>query len=205
MPELEPVDLVLTDIPYGAVNRESNGLRVLDKGLADKETFCVGDFVQAIDRACHGSFYVFCGTEQVSEIRKIMVRNGLSTRLGFWEKTNPSPMNGEHLWLSSLECFVYGKKSRATFNERCKGPVFRYPVAKNQIHDTQKPTALFQRIVLASSNDGDTVLDPCIGSGTTAHVCERLNRHWIGIEISEEYCEIAAKRIENESKQLKLF
>jgi len=50
-----------------------------------------------------------------------------------------------------------------------------------------------------------TVLDTYLGSGTTALACEELNRRWIGIEISERYCEIAAKRIENETKQLKLF
>ena len=50
-----------------------------------------------------------------------------------------------------------------------------------------------------------SVLDPFIGSGTTAIACEQLNKKWIGIEIEEKYCEIAAKRIENERKQLKLF
>jgi site-specific DNA-methyltransferase (adenine-specific) len=51
----------------------------------------------------------------------------------------------------------------------------------------------------------DSILDPFLGSGTTAVACEQLNRRWIGIEISEKYCEIAAKRIERERQQLKLF
>lgn len=51
----------------------------------------------------------------------------------------------------------------------------------------------------------ETVLDPFLGSGTTAIACERLKRKWIRIEISEEYCKIAVKRIEAERKQLKLF
>ena len=49
------------------------------------------------------------------------------------------------------------------------------------------------------------ILDPMLGSGTTAIACERLNRRWIGIEIEEKYCEIAAKRIEKENQQLKMF
>jgi len=49
----------------------------------------------------------------------------------------------------------------------------------------------------------DNILDPLIGSGTTAIACERLNRRWIGIEIEEKYCEIAAKRIELEVKRIK--
>ena len=55
------------------------------------------------------------------------------------------------------------------------------------------------------SNPGDLILDTFLGSGTTAVACEQLNRRWIGIEISEKYCEIAAKRIERERQQLKLF
>jgi DNA modification methylase len=51
----------------------------------------------------------------------------------------------------------------------------------------------------------EPVVDPFLGSGTTAIACEQLNRRWIGIEISEKYCEIAAKRIERERQQLKLF
>ncbi len=72
-----------------------------------------------------------------------------------------------------------------------------------RFHVTQKPLALYQAIIFRTP--GEITLDPFLGSGTTAIVCERLNRRWIGIEISEEYCEIAAKRIENERKQLKLF
>ena len=49
------------------------------------------------------------------------------------------------------------------------------------------------------------ILDPFLGSGTTALACEKLNRRWIGIEISEKYCEIAKKRIEEYTSQLKLF
>jgi len=205
MGELEPVDLVLTDIPYGKVNRDDNGLRNLNKGKADDITFNINGILPSIVKVGSGCFYIFCGTEQVSGIRLEMVLEKLSTRLGFWEKTNPSPMNGEHIWLSGIECFVYGKKPGATHNVKCKNPVFRGPIARNQVHETQKPLWLFADIILASSNEYQTVLDFCIGSGTTAVACERLNRKWIGIEIEEKYCEIAAKRIEQERKQRKLF
>ena len=55
------------------------------------------------------------------------------------------------------------------------------------------------------SKEFELVLDPFLGSGTTAVACERLKRRWIGIEIEEKYCEIAKKRIEAERRQLKLF
>lgn len=63
-------------------------------------------------------------------------------------------------------------------------------------HPTQKPEELLRKIVLASSNPGDTVIDPFLGSGTTAVVAEQLKRNWKGCDISVEYAGWAAKRIE---------
>ena len=205
MPQLDPVDLVITDIPYDEVNRDDNGLRNLNKKDADVLCFDLPIFLEQCVKITRGCFYTFCGTEQVSRIRETLVDMGLSTRLGFWEKTNPSPMNGQHIWLSGVECFVYGKKKNGVHNANCKNPVFKNVVARNQIHPTQKPFGVIQQIVLASSNPNQDVLDPCFGSGTLGVVCEKNNRRWIGIEISEKYCEIAAKRIESEASQLKLW
>lgn len=63
-------------------------------------------------------------------------------------------------------------------------------------HPTQKPEELLRKLVLASTNAGETVLDPFLGSGTTAVVAEQLMRQWKGCDISIEYCEWAARRIE---------
>ena len=63
-------------------------------------------------------------------------------------------------------------------------------------HPTQKPVKLFERMITASSDKGDIILDPFIGSGTTAIACRKLGRSFIGIELSEEYCKIANKRLE---------
>ncbi len=62
------------------------------------------------------------------------------------------------------------------------------------LHPTQKPEKLLEIIIQASSNKGDIVLDPFFGTGTTGIVAERLERKWIGIEINEEYTELAKKR-----------
>jgi site-specific DNA-methyltransferase (adenine-specific) len=69
------------------------------------------------------------------------------------------------------------------------------------IHPTQKPVALFEYLIKTYTNEGETVLDNCIGSGTTAIASINLNRNWIGIEISEEYCKIANERIANVKTQ----
>jgi len=72
-------------------------------------------------------------------------------------------------------------------------------------HPAIFPEQLAQDHILSWSNEGDTVMDPMSGSGTTLKIAERLNRRWIGIEIEEKYCAIAKQRIENERKQRKLF
>lgn len=70
-------------------------------------------------------------------------------------------------------------------------------------HPCQMPEGLPKRAMLFSTEKGGIVLDPFMGSGTTAVACEKLNRRWIGIELSEEYCEIAKRRIQKEADQLK--
>ena len=148
------VDCIITDIPYNEVNRSDNGLRNLDKKGADIGQFDANDLTRTLCAKTKGSVYMFCGINQVSDIRVTMTDCGLSTRLLIWEKTNPSPMNGDKIWLSGIECCVYGKKSGAVFNEFCKNVVFRYPSGDSNVHPTQKPLDLMRRFVLASTKVG---------------------------------------------------
>lgn len=195
------VDLTVTDIPYGEVNRESNGLRDFDKGEADLITFDMEELVNELCRVTKGSIYMFCGIEQVSEIRKCMVNNGMSTRLCIWEKTNPSPVNGEYIWLSGIECCVFGRYSGAVFNEYCKNSVFRYSSGSSKQHQTEKPLQLIKYLINASSNVGDIVFDPFLGSGTTAVGAIQLGRKYFGIELIEKYYNLSFKRIKAEEAQ----
>lgn len=191
------VDMVLTDIPYGEVNRaKESGLRKLKKGNADIETFELSELLPRIENICNGSIYIFCGIEQVSEIRKFFREKDMLTRLCIWEKNNPSPINCQHHWMSSIECCVYAKKKGATFNEHYKSCVWRNPVGRSKIHPTEKPLKLFTYLVETSSNEGDTILDCCLGSGTTGVACVNTNRKFIGIELDNNYFNIASKRIE---------
>ncbi|MEK7142175.1 MAG: site-specific DNA-methyltransferase, partial [Patescibacteria group bacterium] len=64
------------------------------------------------------------------------------------------------------------------------------------IHPTQKPEEMLRRIILASSNTGDTVLDPFLGSGTTTFVAKKLSRNWIGIEKNKKYFKVAENRMQ---------
>lgn len=193
------VDLILTDIPYGEVNRVSGGLRNLDKGVADTfdnnllEPICI-----EFSRVCkdNGSIYIFCGTKQISPIVCYLESRGFSTRVGAWNKTNPSPMNGTTVWLSGLEFCVFGRRPKATFTEHCKKALWDNPSGRSKVHPTEKPVALFERLVKASSLEDYWVLDPFMGSGTTGVAAVNIGRNFIGIEQEAKYFEIAKKRIE---------
>lgn len=75
-------------------------------------------------------------------------------------------------------------------------------------HPTQKPVPLLEYLIKTYTNEGDTVLDNCMGSGSTGVACVNLNRNFIGMELKEEYFEIAKERIhkeQTEPKQMTLF
>ena len=76
---------------------------------------------------------------------------------------------------------------------------------QDALHPTQKPVDLLRYLVLTYTNEGDTVLDNCMGSGTTAIACIKERRHFIGFELNKEYYDKACKRIKAEQAQLTLF
>ena len=195
------VTATITDIPYGVVNRDLgviNAIRSLDKGDADVMTFDLQKFLNEIVRVTSGSIYIFCSSEQVSEIRSTLVASKLTTRHCFWEKTDPSPFNGQHFWLSSIENCIFARKSKATFNEFCKSPVWRESIERFiKDHPTPKSVLLLKRLIEASTNPGDVVLDPCMGSGSTGLACKMTEREFIGGDINEDYVNAAIERIES--------
>lgn len=136
------INLTLTDIPYDSVNRSSNGLRKLDKGNADIITFEIEDFLKEIDRITNGTIIIFCGINQISQIydffnEKQKKHKGTVRHL-VWRKTNPSPMNGQYIYLSGIEDAIWFKKKGSIFNARCKNTVFDYPCGRSKLHPTEK-------------------------------------------------------------------
>lgn len=134
-----------------------------------------------------------------------------------WHKSNPMPNFRGTRFTNATETLIWAKKSseqkKYTFNYHsmknlndekqmqnvwyiplCTGPE-RIKVNGRKAHSTQKPEALLYRVILASSNAGDIVLDPFFGSGTTGAVAKKLRRKFIGIEMEPTYVEIAEKRI----------
>lgn len=197
----DKVDLTLTDIPYGECNRNDNGLRNLNKENADVETFNLQEFLNEVYRVTKGTIIIFCGQHQFSEIKNFFQekqdKNKGTVRQLIWEKTNPSPMNGQHIYLSGIENAVWFKKRGGTFNAHCKNTVFRYPCGRSKLHPTEKNHDLLKELILDNSNEGDLILDPCMGSGSHLYVASNLSRNCIGIELDNNYFEIAKNRIEN--------
>lgn len=106
---------------------------------------------------------------------------------------------------SKRKLIDYRKAVPAQYNtQKVPGNVWEYPrvryrMSEYEKHPTQKPEALLERIILASSNPGDVVLDPFSGTFTTSAVASRLNRKTIGIEIEEEYIKIGLRRLKLQS------
>ena len=196
----ESIDLVLTDIPYNEVNREDNGLRKLDKENADILTFDLINFLEQLYDKAKSTIIIFCGKEQVSIIHSYFndkQKKGKGTvRQLIWEKSNPSPMNGQHIYLSGVENAIWFKKRGGTFNAHCKNTVFKYPIGRSKLHPTEKNHLLLQELILDNSNENDLILDPCMGSGSTGVVALQNNRNFLGIELNQNYFEIAKNRLE---------
>lgn len=198
------VNFTLTDIPYDVVNRVSNGLRELDKGNADILTFDLLVFLEQVYRVTSNSICIFCGKEQFSVIYEFFANKKGTVRPIIWEKTNPSPMNGQYIYLSGIEMSVWFKKSGAkVFNAHCKNTVFRHPNGRSKLHPTEKNHELLKELILDNTNEDNIVFDPCMGSGAHGVVALENGRRFIGIELDEGYFNIAQNRIEEAANKTK--
>jgi DNA modification methylase len=196
--------MVLADIPYGEViNKQQPGkvfdkdkLRNLDKGKAAVETFQLSEFLPGIARVAAGSVYIFCSIVQCGEVYTFFQDHpDFMVRQCVWKKTNPCTMNSKHLWLPAIEMCVFAKRRRTKFNAKGKHSVWDFPVGRSKLHPTEKPLKLFKYLIESSTDPGDMVFDPCLGSGTSAIAAIETGRRYLGCEIDEEYYEIAKNRI----------
>lgn len=196
MPD-KSVDMTLTDIPYDSVNENKghNDLRNIDKGIADDKTFELEDFLEQVDRITSGTFCIWCGIEQMPVIYRFFKNKGYPTRQLIWKKTNPSPMNGDKMYLSATENAVWAKRGGATFNAKCVSNVLEYPTGSSEIHPTEKNHDLLRQLIIQNTKQNQIVFDPCAGSGSTLLVAGQEGRHYLGCELNKEFFEKADKRL----------
>jgi len=140
-----------------------------------------------------------------------------------WQKSNPPPNLSTRYFTHSTETILWARKNdkdaRHYFNydlmkeinhnkqmkDVWKGSLTKPSEKTFGKHPTQKPEYLAERIILASTQEGDLILDPFVGSGTSAVVSKKLNRRCIGIDLEEEYLDIAARRLIHTPMQGRLF
>lgn len=192
----ESIDLVLTDPPYNCVNRASSGLRNLDKGGADSLPVIVEQIADELVRVATGSIYVWCGASFLSDWLRAFEAHSLTVRGAAWHKTNPSPMNGDKLWLSAAEFCAFARKPKAYFSLSCQANIWKHKIdSEVNWHPTPKPLPLMEHLVRASCPPGGTVLDAFAGSGTTLLAAKNEGRKAIGIELDESYCKQIVPRL----------
>jgi site-specific DNA-methyltransferase (adenine-specific) len=197
------VDLVITDIPYN-ISQKNGGLREIDYGEWDKDIPIerVLEWTREMIRVSKNGVYIFCADEQFSHIFEECKKADMITRKYCWIKPNPNIMNGQHFWLSSGELCVMAKKRNALFTGNCEKAYKHISAPQNREHPTQKPLEIMADFIKMSSKEGETILDPFFGSGTTLFACKQLKRNYIGCEISPEFCKIAEDNLKSISNTL---
>ena len=219
MPD-ESVNLIATDPPYNLNKNYGNSqdnlafaeyLDFTRQWLSEAKRVLTND----------GSIYVFMGMRYISYVYTILEQE-LGMTFNSWVtwfytqgsgKTKGfSPRHDDILlFTKSPKQFVFHldavrvpqKYYRSVNNMRGANPGnvwefshMHYCNRNRKKHPTQKPEGLFERMILASSNEGDTVLDPFVGSGTLLRVCQQTGRHGIGIDINPEYIQLSRERLQ---------
>jgi len=187
-------DLILTDPPYGI--GESNEKNLSRGKLAECTDFGHYDWDNQIPSAD-----IFREILRVSKNQVIFGGNYFIEHLHnsscwiVWDKDNGSNdfADCELAWTSF-------KSAVRLFKWRWNGMLQeRMNWKEKRLHPTQKPIELFRWIIKKYTKSGDLICDPFMGSGTTVIACNQLGRRCIGIEINDDYCEIAKKRLNQES------
>lgn len=201
------IDLIVTDPPYG-INWQSSRRIATErfdyiKGDESVDVRWLFDAYRVLKYG--GAVYSFLRWDVLKDWQTGFINANFKIKSCLvWDRIihGLGDLNGAYA--PQYDNIIFAVKGKHQLRNR-KRPrdVLRYQrVDHNKIiHPTQKPIGLIKYLVINSSDIDDIILDPFIGSGTTAVACKQLNRNFIGFDISKEYCEIARKRIEDVDKQ----
>ncbi len=214
LPELPKVDLVLTDPPYSsgtrqATNRTAGNIPKRGERWNPKRAGIIWDtsfssfglsvFMNWFYRAIKNNMkegahiYTFIDWRQYPLLTMSIEGAGLFiNNLLVWDK-GVYALGGNYR--SQHELIIYASNGIAKpLNRHDLGNVLYGKRVSSGEHPTEKPTSLIKQVIDIATAVNDIILDPSVGGGSTLVACKDLNRHCIGIEIEEKYCEIAAKR-----------
>jgi len=192
----ESIDLVLTDPPYGTKTNQRG------------DSFMIGEFSNILPLVLpeiyrvlkpNGAFYCFTSWTQMSEWLLRFQQYFKLQNLLIWDKKRHSGCYSPSSWQFTWEGIFFGIKGKRKIRKYQKDVLISEEKGKRIA--MQKPVDIVKKLIEASSDEGMVILDPFLGSGTTAVACKRLKRNYIGIEINPEYCKIAENRIKKETKK----
>ena len=217
------VDLILTDPPYGiskytGFHRVGGGVKrfavSMDYGEWDKRVIDLRALSDLSYRALRvgGTAIIWYDFWKLSYLSAAMREAGFKQlRWVIWEKTNPVPLNSSVNYLTGCrEVAVLGVKvGNPTFNAEYHSGVFNYRIPMNEggkrKHPTQKPLRLFRELIGIHSHEGDLVVDPFLGSGTTAVAALQTQRKFVGGDASSYYIGISKERLRQAAMQQALW
>lgn len=227
------VDMILSDLPYGTTHNKWDSIIPLDR-LWEQYNRVIKDN-GAIILTAQTPFDKVLGVSNLSNLKyewiwektsatgflnaKKMPMKAHENILVFYKKTptyNPQKTVGHTRKVSSAEHKInsvastnYNKHGLTGYDSTERYPrsvqVFRSDKQKKALHPTQKPVALFEYLIKTYTNKNETVLDNCMGSGTTAIACINTNRNYIGFELDEGYYNMMNERIANHVVNPKLL
>lgn len=195
------IDIVLTDPPYGISyfsNRSMFDEAITKRGLLNDGK---DEAFDLLDKTCeilqrktaeNSHLYFFCSWNVFSSFESIISKYFTIKTPIVWDKGNKGSGDLENDWGNQTELIIYCVKGKKLVNTR-RGNlinVSRLHTSK-MVHPTQKPTELLKQILEVSANDGDFIVDPFMGSGSTIKAANELNYKSLGIELDKEMFDIA--------------
>lgn len=192
-------DICLTDPPYGMIYQSSRRTNKHEKIALDDSIEWFAGFAKELYRVMKDDThtYIFCNEYALSHFRDWLEDAGFTNkRTLVWVKNNHTSGDLEGDYGNKTEFILYAQKGRRLLNGSRETNVLEYARALTDNHPTEKPVDLCRFLLRKSSRENETVFDPFCGGGTTL-VCAKMEKlNAVGIEISEKYCEIARKRLE---------
>lgn len=184
---------------------DNSGMCRIKNGLQRTDIYAWLDLVPRIMVKMNA--YIFCSEEQIADYYQWALDHKYKFSVLVWEK--PVCIISKQRFAQNVEFIVRIYENGTALNKledsSMYSRVIKSPYLKAKWHPTQKPMEIFTRLINLSSKEGDVVIDPFLGSGTTAIAAKRLGRKYIGIENNEKFFKIAEERIYKEAEEQTLF
>ena len=195
----ESVDMVLTDPPYGMNFQSDHRKTKYEKIKGDSNLDWLDDFVNEIYRVSkpNTAHYVFCSFHHIDKFKRSIEKKFKVKNVLTWVKNNTSMGDLKGDFAPKTEFIIFFHKGRKLINGKRDPNVLEFKKTRNELHPTQKPVDMIEYMIGKFSDEGDLILDPFMGSGTTGIACLNTNRIFIGMELDETYFNIAKERIDN--------